>query len=69
MSCKNCTERQVGCHASCEVYKEYRNEIEKQNVNRRQNGFVRAPHSAKVSKTTFAFSAIHNRNTKKVAGM
>lgn len=30
MSCKGCQERQVGCHITCERYKEYRAKIDKE---------------------------------------
>lgn len=28
--CKNCNERQIGCHASCEKFKAWREEYDKQ---------------------------------------
>ena len=30
MSCKGCQERQVGCHITCERYKEYRANLDKE---------------------------------------
>ena len=30
MSCKGCQERQVGCHVTCERYKEYRANLDKE---------------------------------------
>ena len=29
--CKGCTKRVVGCHSTCEDYKEFRKELDKQN--------------------------------------
>ena len=36
MSCKGCQERQVGCHITCERYKEYRAKIDKEFEERTQ---------------------------------
>lgn len=35
MGCKDCKERTVGCHATCEKYKQFKAERDKQNADRR----------------------------------
>ncbi len=35
-SCKGCEERHVGCHIDCEVYKAYREELDKEKESRIQ---------------------------------
>lgn len=43
-SCKGCTRRTVGCHSTCEEYKEFRTRLEKMRKNERDecvlNGYV-----------------------------
>lgn len=43
--CKNCTERHIGCHSTCEDYKNFRNELDKMNegigVDREFNTYAR----------------------------
>lgn len=34
--CKNCVDRQVNCHAHCEKYKEYKEELKRIEANRRE---------------------------------
>ena len=35
MSCKDCENRRVGCHGSCESYKAFKEKKEQANINRR----------------------------------
>ena len=35
-NCQGCTERHVGCHSSCEKYKDLKQRIEKLNENRQK---------------------------------
>lgn len=34
--CYNCTKREVGCHANCEIYQEYRKALDVINERRRK---------------------------------
>ncbi len=34
--CKDCTERKIGCHSKCELYKQFREEVECYNNLRRK---------------------------------
>lgn len=34
-SCQNCKHREIGCHAKCNAYKEYKEQIDKINKSRR----------------------------------
>lgn len=48
--CKGCTRRQVGCHSTCEDYKEFQEECERIRKNRHDYNSSRAPthHAAKI---------------------
>lgn len=35
-SCQNCKYREIGCHARCDAYREYKEKIDKINKNRRE---------------------------------
>ena len=49
--CKNCEEREIGCHSHCIAYKKYRSEIEavakKQQEDRDMENLIRA-HSSRM---------------------
>ena len=49
--CRNCEDRKLGCHSSCEKYKAFKDRIESKNKNRQS--FYNA-HPKKVWKTTFS---------------
>ena len=34
-SCQNCKYREIGCHARCDAYREYKEKIDEINKNRR----------------------------------
>lgn len=44
-SCKDCTERHIGCHSTCETYKAFRAELEEKSHEQKKktemNQFVR----------------------------
>ena len=39
--CKDCTDRVVGCHSTCEKYKILREELDKENSRRQQERMLR----------------------------
>ena len=40
MCCKNCKKREVGCHANCEEYKEFRKPFDRASEQRRNDGVL-----------------------------
>lgn len=54
--CKGCTKREVGCHANCADYADYKAKLEEQ---KKKNAYCRASWDAKVvSQKTGAFVTI-----------
>lgn len=57
MSCKDCNKRHPGCHSTCEDYKNYRKEHEREKEIRRKNRppSVFIPPSSRSQRTSKAF--------------
>lgn len=53
--CKDCKERKVGCHSTCEAYKEFQRQNDVTKANRRKesdaNGYVISSHLSANKKT------------------
>ena len=57
--CKNCIEREVGCHASCDLYLDFKakNDENRRKVNQSKNNIITA-------KRTYP-AAMDNKNNRK----